>query len=72
MHLQWNIKYSASTSTGELDTQLGTNNTWTDPTYSGSYNSGDYVINHIGDLVEDTTYTISYRCRNQYNESVFN
>ena len=41
----------------------------TDPTYSGSYNSGDYVINHIGDLVENTTYTISYRCRNQYNES---
>ena len=25
--LQWNIKYSASTSTGELDTELGTNNT---------------------------------------------
>tara|TARA_B100001142_G_scaffold114407_1_gene116534 strand:- start:728 stop:9325 length:8598 start_codon:yes stop_codon:yes gene_type:complete len=66
--LQWNIKYSASTGSAELNSELGTTNTWTDPKYSGSYNSGDYVITHIGDLVEDTTYTVSYRCRNQYNE----
>jgi hypothetical protein len=67
--LQWNIKYSASTGSAELNSELGTSGSWGDPKYNGSYNNGDYVITNIGDLVENTTYTISYRCRNKYNEN---